>query len=364
MIGSILLGAGFMQSVFLGIYFYRREKTGKQFSRRLGYFFFFLSLITVCNLVYFSGNLNDFPHLIKTGYFLGFCIAPFFSFAVTRYFGIPKENQIWFGFFLIVPTLFFLVHIPFFLLSGEDKILSLKKVSQNEFLSESNLFQMLTLCFSLLVFFRTYFRFQSVLGEFSENFDSEGKLFSRYILVLIFWLFLCILFCIFFPGKPSESVSNIGFSVWVLGFAWHRIYLDKKLYDTHSSLQTKSNTNKYKKSHLADQKLNELGKHLENLLNNKELILDENLNLAKISKILGLTSHTTSQVCNRYFDQSLIEIIRNKRIEFAKKILIESDTPVLRVGFDVGFNSKNAFIRAFKEITKVTPSEYRKKYKP
>ncbi|WP_244290330.1 helix-turn-helix domain-containing protein [Leptospira bourretii] len=37
---------------------------------------------------------------------------------------------------------------------------------------------------------------------------------------------------------------------------------------------------------------------------------------------------------------------------------------MLRVGFDVGFNSKNAFIRAFKDLTNLTPSEFRKKYKP
>ncbi|WP_244247396.1 helix-turn-helix domain-containing protein [Leptospira montravelensis] len=37
---------------------------------------------------------------------------------------------------------------------------------------------------------------------------------------------------------------------------------------------------------------------------------------------------------------------------------------MLRVGFNVGFNSKNSFIRAFKELTKLTPTEYRKKYKP
>ncbi|WP_408611565.1 helix-turn-helix domain-containing protein [Leptospira abararensis] len=32
------------------------------------------------------------------------------------------------------------------------------------------------------------------------------------------------------------------------------------------------------------------------------------------------------------------------------------------MGFDVGFNSKNTFIRAFKELTNLTPSDYRKKF--
>lgn len=221
---------------------------------------------------------------------------------------------------------------------------------------------MMTLFFSLIVFLRTYYRFRLVFGEFSDDFLREEKLFSSYILILVFWLLICILFCVLFPGQISETISNIGFSIWVLGFAWHRIYLDQKRKDTHQILP--SNQNKYQKSYLSDQKLNELGKHLENLLNEKELILDGDLTLPKISEILGLSSHITSQVCNRYFGQSLIEIIRQKRIEYAKKVLVESDTPILRVGFDVGFNSKNAFIRAFKDLTNLTPSEFRKKYKP
>ncbi|WP_244944121.1 helix-turn-helix domain-containing protein [Leptospira meyeri] len=361
MIGSILLGAGFMQSVFLGLYFHRQEIVGRKFSRDLGYFFFFLSLIMICNLVYFLGKLNEFPHLIKVGYLFGFCIAPFFSFVVTRYFGIPKENRIWSGMFLLVPILFFLIHIPFFLLSGDAKILSLQNNPQNGILSESNLFQMMTLFFSLIVFLRAYYRFRLLLGEFSNGFLREEKLFSCYVLVLVIWLSLCILFCIFSPGKISESISNIGFSVWILGFAWHRIYLDQKEMNTDQILYPNQNTIKYQMSYLSDQKLNELGKHLESLLTEKELILEGDLTLPKISAIMALSSHITSQVCNRYFGQSLIEIIRHKRIDFAKKALIESDTPILRVGFDVGFNSKNAFIRAFKDLTKLTPSLVSKK---
>ncbi|MCG6153399.1 helix-turn-helix transcriptional regulator [Leptospira bandrabouensis] len=363
MIGTILLGAGFIQSVFLGLYFYREENKGRKFSRDLGFLFFFLSIIMICNLVYFSGNLNEFPHLIKLGYGFGFSIAPFFSFAVTRYFGIPKENRIWFGLFLLVPILFFIFHIPFFLLNGEKKLLFLKNTLPIEVFSESNLLQMMTLFFSLIVFMRTRFRFQLVLSEFPKDFLREGKLFSQYILLLVFWLFLCILLCIFIPGQISESISNIGFSVWILGFAWHRIYLDQKEDENHQIFSSNQNTNKYQKSYLSDQKLTELGKQFDVLLNDKNTISDGDLTLNKISEILGVSSHTTSQVCNRYYGQSLIEIIREKRITLAKIALLESETPVLRIGFDIGFNSKNAFNRAFKELTQLTPSEYRRKYK-
>ncbi|MCW7463695.1 helix-turn-helix domain-containing protein [Leptospira limi] len=362
MIGSILLSAGFIQSLFLGLYFFFQGKHKRQYSLYLSFFFFFLSLTMACNLIYFSGNLNEFPHLIKLGYFFGFCIAPLFSFIITRYFVIPKESIYWEGFTLVVPLLFLVYEAPFFLLSGEDKFLSLTKMQSNEIFSETNLFQIFILFFSFVVFLRTYIRFRLEMGQFAKDLYWEGKIFENYLLLLLIWLCFCILFCIILPGKTSESISNLGFSIWILGFAWHRVYLDKK--ESHDLPNHQSEEVKYQKSYLPEIQMMELGKQLENILEDKEFLFDGDLNLTLIASNLGISTHSTSQVCNRYFGKSLIEIIQEKRIEHAKDALKNSDDTILRIGFAVGFNSKNSFIRVFKELTQLTPSEYRKKYKP
>lgn len=361
MIGSILLSAGFIQSLFLGLYFFFQGEGKKEYSRYLAFFFFFLSLSMACNLIYYSGNLNEFPHLIKLGYFFGFCIAPLFSFVVTRYFLIPKERINWEGFTLGIPVVFLLYQAPFFLLSGEDKILSLTKIQSKDIFSETNIYQILILFFSFFVFLRTYIRFKMEMGQFSKDLYWEGRIFANYLFLLLIWLCLCILICFILPGKISESISNLGFSIWILGFAWHRVYLDKK--ESHDLPNYQSESVKYQKSYLPEFQMMELGKQLEILLDDKEFLLDGDLNLSFIANKLGISSHTTSQVCNRYFGKSLIEIIQEKRIEHAKYALKHSDETILRIGFDVGFNSKNSFIRVFKELTQLTPSEYRKKHR-
>ncbi|MBL0956361.1 MAG: helix-turn-helix transcriptional regulator [Leptospira sp.] len=361
MIGSILLSAGFIQSLLLGLYFFFQGKDKRQYSMHLSFFFFFLSLSMACNLIYFSGNLNEFPHLIKLGYFFGFCIAPLFSFVVTRYFLIPKERIDWEGFTLLIPILFLLYEAPFFLMSGGDKIVSLTKIQSNEIFSETNLFQLLILLFSFFVFLRTYFRFKMEMGQFSKDLYWEGRIFANYLLLLLIWLCFCILICIILPGKTSESISNLGFSIWILGFAWHRVYMDKK--ESHDFPNQQFETVKYQKSYLPEIQMMEYGKQLESLLEDKELLFDGDLNLSFLANKLGISSHSTSQVCNRYFGKSLIEIIQEKRIEHAKNALKHSDETILRIGFDVGFNSKNSFIRVFKELTHLTPSEFRKKHK-
>lgn len=363
MIGSIILSAGIMQSIFLAFYFYHQDRKGKQFGGGLSFFFSFLTILMMNNLVFYSGKLQEFPHLIKTGYLFGFLSAPFFSYAVTKYFGIPREKGIWVSLSFLPSIIFLVYYLPFFLLSGENKLISLEKFASNELQSEANLLQIATLTISLFIFVRVYFRFQMILEEFSKIPNAEAKIFNRYVLILILWLILCILFCFLFPGRNSESISNIGFSVWVLGFAWHKIYQEQLESHSHIiSADTKPETFKYQKSYLPEEKLNQLGEKLDVILNQEETILDGDLSLSKISKILEQSPHVTSQVFHRYYGQSLIEIIRTKRIEIAKRALIKSDLPVLRIGFDVGFNSKNAFIRAFKDLTNLTPSDYRKKF--
>lgn len=240
-------------------------------------------------------------------------------------------------------------------------ILSLSNIPSNDLLSETNVFQILILFFSFLVFLRTYIRFRRELGQFPKEIHWEGRIFSNYLFWLLIWFCFCILFCIVLPGKTSESIANLGFSIWILGFAWHRVYLDKKEPDDPPSHHL--DTFKYQKSYLPKAQMMELGKQLESLLEDKEFLLDGDLNLSQIANQLGISSHSTSQVCNRYFGKSLIEIIQQKRIQHAKFALIHSNETILRIGFDVGFNSKNSFIRVFKELTQLTPSEFRKKNK-
>jgi AraC-like DNA-binding protein len=65
-------------------------------------------------------------------------------------------------------------------------------------------------------------------------------------------------------------------------------------------------------------------------------------------------------VINRYFDKSFLELLREKRIYKSLEQLKNTDLPILRICYDSGFNSKNSFIRAFREVTGKTPSEYKK----
>ncbi|HLP46335.1 MAG TPA: helix-turn-helix domain-containing protein, partial [Candidatus Kapabacteria bacterium] len=89
------------------------------------------------------------------------------------------------------------------------------------------------------------------------------------------------------------------------------------------------------------------------------------ISLQTLSKKVQVTPHILSQVLNERIDKNFSDFVNSFRIEEAKKMLQEADedTSVLGVCYDVGFNSKSAFYRAFKKYTDKTPIQYQKELK-
>ncbi|MCK4765334.1 MAG: helix-turn-helix domain-containing protein [Candidatus Aminicenantes bacterium] len=121
---------------------------------------------------------------------------------------------------------------------------------------------------------------------------------------------------------------------------------------------------KYKGSHLDPVKAEESLKKLLHLLEVKKVYRDENISLQLLSGKVGIPSHYLSQVINERMDKNFIGLINSYRVQEAKKKLVDpkaAHLSILGIAFEVGFNSKAAFNRAFKKYTGMTPSEYRKK---
>ncbi len=124
---------------------------------------------------------------------------------------------------------------------------------------------------------------------------------------------------------------------------------------------------KYKSSTLDPEKAEEYLKKLFYLLEVEKVYRDENISLHLLSEKLSISIHHLSQIINEKMNKNFIGLINGYRVEEAKKRLLEPPPPhlsILGIAFEVGFNSKAAFNRAFKKFTGLTPSEYRKKHTP
>lgn len=90
--------------------------------------------------------------------------------------------------------------------------------------------------------------------------------------------------------------------------------------------------------------------------------LDSDINLPGLSRHIGIPEHYLSQVINGKLNQNFFDFINHYRIREASRILSGSKNrlTIRRVAFEVGFNSKSAFNRAFKKHIQMTPSDCKK----
>jgi AraC-like DNA-binding protein len=102
---------------------------------------------------------------------------------------------------------------------------------------------------------------------------------------------------------------------------------------------------------------------LRKAMEQEALYLDPALNLTLLSQHTGIAPKTISAVLNQHLHTSLNEFVNEYRIREFKKRLLEADLQILTItgiAFDCGFNSQATFQRAFKQVTGMSPSEYRK----
>lgn len=117
---------------------------------------------------------------------------------------------------------------------------------------------------------------------------------------------------------------------------------------------------KYEKSALDDDRLERIARKVEAAMSEDLLYRDPNLSLWDLAKHIGVTSHYVSQALNTHLNKSFFDLVNGWRIKDAIKQLNATDETILVIAYDVGFNSRSAFYKAFKRETGKTPSDLRR----
>ncbi|MBW8244505.1 helix-turn-helix domain-containing protein [Muricauda oceani] len=116
---------------------------------------------------------------------------------------------------------------------------------------------------------------------------------------------------------------------------------------------------KYVKSGLTDSLSQELKQQLSDLFHNEKLYRKSDINLDMVAEKLDTTRHNASQLINEHFNMSFREFVNSHRIQEAKELLAqENELNIIDVAYEVGYNNKVSFNKAFKKDTHLTPSEY------
>jgi len=122
----------------------------------------------------------------------------------------------------------------------------------------------------------------------------------------------------------------------------------------------KSEDNKYITSVIEVDVLDRYKQALEKVMEEEKLYLKSGLSLDELSLRTGISKHHFSQLFNVHLGRTFYQYIAEYRIQEAIS-RIESDDNITMesLAFECGFNSKTSFNKYFKNITGLTPSEYR-----
>lgn len=119
---------------------------------------------------------------------------------------------------------------------------------------------------------------------------------------------------------------------------------------------------KYEKSPLRADPAQRYAESVREVMRTEEPFLEPDLTLSALAARIGLPPYQLSQVLNEHLNKNFYEFINGYRIEKAKALLANpgTGTKLLAVAYESGFQSKSTFNRVFKEMTGMTPSEFRK----
>ncbi|WP_299116558.1 helix-turn-helix domain-containing protein [uncultured Winogradskyella sp.] len=113
---------------------------------------------------------------------------------------------------------------------------------------------------------------------------------------------------------------------------------------------------------LSDEKTSYIKKEIIYLLEVDEVYTKNDLSSQFFTTKLQINTQYLSYVINNEFNCNLTHLINSYRIVKAKQMINDKDynhLNLLGIAMEVGFNTKNTFIRAFKKHTGMTPTKYK-----
>ncbi|WP_180271121.1 helix-turn-helix domain-containing protein [Fredinandcohnia onubensis] len=104
-----------------------------------------------------------------------------------------------------------------------------------------------------------------------------------------------------------------------------------------------------------------LPKTVERILEYVDNHFQNDISLNDVADWIGLSTTYISKVIKETTGKSYLEYVNSKRIERAKLLLASTNLTSKEIGFKVGFNNIQTFMRVFKKYEGITPGQYREK---
>lgn len=101
--------------------------------------------------------------------------------------------------------------------------------------------------------------------------------------------------------------------------------------------------------------------HIQKTMRCVDEFINEPLSLSKISSIVGLSPEYLSSLFKKETGKTLTEYINDRKLALAKRIILESATPLSEIAQSLGYENYNYFSRLFKARYAVSPKTLKKR---
>ncbi|PWK24806.1 helix-turn-helix domain-containing protein [Maribacter polysiphoniae] len=308
-----------------------------------------------------------YPHAYRMSLPFSLLYGPLLYFyfkRITQQYRFKKRDL-----FHLVPTVLLIIYvIPIYLLPAEEKLNALLTRYNGGF-EEAKLLHVPTLVALKLSSLIVYGYFIRKLYLKSKNQDKlskgnkiwNGNLYRIHILYVVAYS----LYGFMIVNNLGHNlifhsqISAMALMVLYLGYSANiqpQVFSGLYSYENQFFL-------KYEKSGLTESLSTELKERLKFLFDEEKIYKENDINLETIADRLNTTRHNASQVINEHFNMNFHKLINKYRIQEAMSILdqdYQRNLNIIDIAYEVGYNNKVTFNKAFKEYTLVTPSEYQR----
>jgi AraC-like DNA-binding protein len=314
------------------------------------------SVILIDYVLFWTGYQFYYPYLVSTPVCFIFLFGPLFFLYFKSIFqrrGFNRSDLLHFIPFILVFAFF----SPFIFktVSEKQSILSGKAISGSHyavvFFIWTGIVHMCLYCF---LSFRYFYPLSNANAEVKVWFRMLSGFFIGFILSYLSY-FILIKFSFFNTAWDYGISFSMMFFIFLVG--WYG-YMQPKVFSGFTVFEQAKV--KYKNSPVTGDPGKEIIVNLEKSMAEKKYFLYNDLNLDKLSGLMNINKHYLSQAINENLKMNFFEYINFLRINEAKKLLAtEKKLSIKEIAFQIGYNNKVSFNKAFKNITGVTPGKYR-----
>lgn len=115
------------------------------------------------------------------------------------------------------------------------------------------------------------------------------------------------------------------------------------------------------KAYSANLSTHQLGK-MKKVLSFIEHNFKKDITISDAAAVINLTDSAFYKFIKRHSKKKFTHILNEYRVNYASKRLADSTLTIAEICFESGFKNKSYFNRKFKEILKISPSEFRAQY--